>query len=125
MASPQTLIFNDEYCDKYDVDKSAIKSLSDLEPYLEKMANDGYAGYQLSTGKTVSTNGATGIGFWYATQKNQKGTIALCVQGSVAKKLVQLSATNGLWQYYYLPASLTIQLCQTLKYISMVMNKVK
>lgn len=100
-----TLIFNDEYCDKYDVDKSAIKSLSDLEPYLEKMANDGYAGYQLSTGKTVSTNGATGIGFWYATQKDQKGTIALCVQGSVAKKLVQLSATNGLWQYYYLPAS--------------------
>lgn len=44
MASPLTLIFNDGYCDKYDVDKSAIKSLSDLEPYLEKMANDGYAG---------------------------------------------------------------------------------
>lgn len=43
-ASPLTLIFNDEYCDKYDVDKSAIKSLSDLELYLEKMANDGYAG---------------------------------------------------------------------------------
>lgn len=105
MASPLTLIFNDEYCDKYDVDKSAIKSLSDLGAYLEKMANDGYAGYQLSTGKTVSTNGATGIGFWYATPKDQKGTIALCVQGSVAKKLVQLSATNGLWQYYYLPAS--------------------
>ena len=58
-------------------------------------------------------------------KKESKGTIALCVQGSVAKKLVQLSATNGLWQYYYLPASLTIQLCQTLKYISMVMNKVK
>lgn len=66
---------------------------------------NGYAGYELSTGKTVSTNGATGIGFWYATPKDQKGTIALCVQGSVAKNLVQLSATNGLWQYYYLPAS--------------------
>ncbi|MDE6150128.1 MAG: InlB B-repeat-containing protein [Ruminococcus sp.] len=66
---------------------------------------NGYAGYELSAGKTVSTNGATGIGFWYATPKDQKGTVALCVQGSVAKKLVKLSATNGLWQYCYLPAS--------------------
>ncbi|MGN1133945.1 MAG: InlB B-repeat-containing protein [Oscillospiraceae bacterium] len=62
---------------------------------------NGYAGAKLNVNKNVSANGATGIGFWYCTPTDQQGTIAFCMQGTVAKKLVQLDATRGLWKYYY------------------------
>ena len=62
---------------------------------------NGYAGAKIKGDSTVSTSGATGIGFWYMTPEGVDGTIAFCMQGSVAKKLVQLPTTNGEWVYYY------------------------
>ena len=62
---------------------------------------NGYAGAQVSGGSTVSTTGATGIGFWYMTPAGTNGTIALCMQGSVTKKIVSLPTTNGEWKYFY------------------------
>ena len=62
---------------------------------------NGYAGAKISGDTTVSTNGATGIGFWYMTPAGQNGTVALCMQGSVSKKIAQIPTTNGEWKYYY------------------------
>ena len=67
----------------------------------------GYAGTKLGGDSSVLTNGATGIGFWYMTPENVSGTIALCMQGSVSKKLVSLSTTNGKWTYFYNDYSFT------------------
>ncbi len=61
---------------------------------------NGYAGVKLSADSTVLTEGASGIGFWYMTPAGTNGSIALCLQGSVNKKLVQLPTTNGEWKYY-------------------------
>ena len=61
---------------------------------------NGYAGAKISLDKSVSTNGATGITFKYMTPLGQSGTIALCLQGSVNKKIVQLPTTNGKWETF-------------------------
>lgn len=61
----------------------------------------GYAGALISGDATVSTDGATGFGFWYMTPAGQNGTIAFCMQGSVEKKIVSLPTTNGKWTYFY------------------------
>jgi putative aldouronate transport system substrate-binding protein len=44
LASPLVLEYNDQMVQKYSVDPDSVSSLSDLEPYLEKMAADGIAG---------------------------------------------------------------------------------
>ena len=62
----------------------------------------GYAGYKVKADSTVTIDeDATGLGFWYMTPSGTTGTIALCLQGSVSKKIVQLDTTDGEWKYYY------------------------
>ena len=61
---------------------------------------NGYAGATIKTDSTVNASNTEKISFKYMTPKGQNGTIALCLQGSVNKKLVQLPTTNGEWKTY-------------------------
>ena len=61
---------------------------------------NGYAGAKINADKSIEINGSEGISFKYMTPEGQNGTIALCLQGSVAKKIVELPTTNGQWTNY-------------------------
>lgn len=62
---------------------------------------NGYAGAKIHLAQTTPINNANGITFKYMTPAGQNGTVALCLQGSVAKKIVELPTTNGEWKYYF------------------------
>ena len=61
---------------------------------------NGYAGAKIHLAQTTPINNANGITFKYMTPDGQNGTVALCLQGSVAKKIVELPTTNGEWKTY-------------------------
>ena len=61
---------------------------------------NGYAGAKINADNNIDVNEAKGITFKYMTPENQNGTIAICLQGSVSKKIVELPTTNGEWKTY-------------------------
>lgn len=70
----------------------------------------GYAGRSISLDSTFNKNGSyDGIGFWYLTPSGFNGQIALCIQSNSAglDDLIQLTATNGQWKYYFYETSKT------------------
>ena len=61
---------------------------------------NGYAGAKINLDKTFNVGGAKTISFNYMTPANQNGTIALCLQGCVSKKIIELPTTNGEWKTF-------------------------
>ena len=61
---------------------------------------NGYAGAKINLDKTFNVGGAKTISFNYMTPANQNGTIALCLQGCVSKKIIGLPTTNGEWKTF-------------------------